>query len=277
MSGVGTLKSPSLKLQIACKRCESRTDVEAAARLSVTKQCATCRTDQRVTFHPVLAHAFSAIVGSLDLQACRAVDLLPSPFVVSCLECMEDQQCPDFQPGSSKWSTNCRECHHAISVRAARVVFATREEFKAMPKTNPGTSSRGGGGGSSSAQTMRGQPLPRQGTCSHYKQSHRWLRFPCCGKAFPCESCHDLVNDHPAEWAKRMICGYCGTEQTYTGTKPCAFCNKRLTGGSGSKAHWEGGHGARNAQKLSHKDNKKHAGMNKTVSRKAAARAEKKK
>ena len=27
-----------------------------------------------------------------------------------------------------------------------------------------------------------GQNLPANGTCRHYKKSHRWLRFPCCGK-----------------------------------------------------------------------------------------------
>uniref|UniRef100_A0A1I8JQZ7 C3H1-type domain-containing protein n=1 Tax=Macrostomum lignano TaxID=282301 RepID=A0A1I8JQZ7_9PLAT len=30
-----------------------------------------------------------------------------------------------------------------------------------------------------------GQPLPSNGTCRHYKRSYRWLRFPCCGRAFP--------------------------------------------------------------------------------------------
>ena len=32
-------------------------------------------------------------------------------------------------------------------------------------------------------------------------------RFPCCGKAFPCDVCHDSTEDHPMERANRMICG----------------------------------------------------------------------
>ena len=38
-------------------------------------------------------------------------------------------------------------------------------------------------------------------------------RFPCCGKVFPCDVCHDSTEDHPMERANRMICGYCSKEQ----------------------------------------------------------------
>ena len=34
-------------------------------------------------------------------------------------------------------------------------------------------------------------PLPKNGTCKHYKKSFRWLRFPCCAKMYPCEECHE--------------------------------------------------------------------------------------
>ena len=34
-----------------------------------------------------------------------------------------------------------------------------------------------------------GRPLPNKGTCAHYKHSYRWLRFPCCGRAYPCAAC----------------------------------------------------------------------------------------
>jgi hypothetical protein len=35
----------------------------------------------------------------------------------------------------------------------------------------------------------RGQ-LPDLGKCAHFKKSRRWLRWSCCGKAFPCPICH---------------------------------------------------------------------------------------
>ena len=42
---------------------------------------------------------------------------------------------------------------------------------------------------------------------------HYIYRFPCCGKVYPCDVCHDTAEDHPMEIANRMICGYCSREQ----------------------------------------------------------------
>jgi hypothetical protein len=39
---------------------------------------------------------------------------------------------------------------------------------------------------------VEGQPLPANGGCQHFKKSLRWLRFKCCGRAFPCPICHEL-------------------------------------------------------------------------------------
>jgi len=39
-------------------------------------------------------------------------------------------------------------------------------------------------------------------------------RFPCCGKAYPCDKCHDENEvDHEMKFANRMICGFCAKEQ----------------------------------------------------------------
>ena len=39
-------------------------------------------------------------------------------------------------------------------------------------------------------------------------------RFPCCGKAYPCDVCHDSAEkDHEMKFANRMICGFCAKEQ----------------------------------------------------------------
>ena len=59
-----------------------------------------------------------------------------------------------------------------------------------------------------------GQALPENGTCKHYKKSFRWMRFPCCGKCYPCDKCHeDAEGGHEMEQATRMICGFCSKEQ----------------------------------------------------------------
>ncbi|KAG0292615.1 hypothetical protein BGZ96_003950 [Linnemannia gamsii] len=114
-----------------------------------------------------------------------------------------------------------------------------------------------------------GEPLPRKGACDHYKKSRRWFRFPCCSKIYPCHLCHDEkeLESHESEYAKRMICGHCSREQVVS-DKPCV-CGKtpmRTAGGSG--AFWEGGEGMRDRVKMSHKDSRKHKGLNKTVAKK---------
>ena len=58
-----------------------------------------------------------------------------------------------------------------------------------------------------------GEQLPKRGTCKHYRKSYRWLRFPCCGRAYPCDVCHNDVETHECEFANRMICGFCSKEQ----------------------------------------------------------------
>lgn len=108
---------------------------------------------------------------------------------------------------------------------------------------------------------QKGKPLPEKGVCKHYKQSHRWLRyhshrglshfthltrkcrrrthsesltppsairFPCCGRAYPCDVCHDENQDHPMELATRMICGYCAKEQVSCSPEPRADFTIRL-------------------------------------------------
>jgi hypothetical protein len=75
------------------------------------------------------------------------------------------------------------------------------------------------------------------------------LRFPCCGKAFPCDVCHETREDHPYELANRMICGFCAKEQPYTSGKPCIACKSSLTGTT-SSGFWEGGQGCRNKAKM---------------------------
>lgn len=112
-----------------------------------------------------------------------------------------------------------------------------------------------------------GTPLPERGTCKHYKRSFRWLRFPCCGMLFPCDSCHDASAGHPSEWATRMVCGLCSREQTFT-KDACKFCHGTATGAASSR-YWEGGKGTRDQTKLARGDSRKHRGAGKTTSNKS--------
>lgn len=111
-----------------------------------------------------------------------------------------------------------------------------------------------------------GQPLPERGTCKHYGKSCRWLRFPCCGRLYPCDTCHDAEADHPHEWAKRMVCGLCSREQPFS-KDPCSHCGADVTGKGGGR-FWEGGKGTRDRTKMAKGDSRKHAGAGKTHSKK---------
>ena len=76
-----------------------------------------------------------------------------------------------------------------------------------------------------------GKPLPNKGACKHFKHSYRWLRFPCCGRCYPCATCHAL-SECPAAalgaWATRMVCGKCSREMAYS-DKPCEHCGNTFT------------------------------------------------
>ena len=94
------------------------------------------------------------------------------------------------------------------------------------------------------------------------------FRFPCCGKAYPCDDCHnDVEKEHDMELAKHMICGFCAQEQAIFDN--CCRCGKTLTKTTSSKSHWEGGNGCRNKTTMSKKENKKFSGLSKTLSNRA--------
>jgi len=121
-----------------------------------------------------------------------------------------------------------------------------------------------------------GGPLPNTGTCKHYRLSFRWFRFPCCGKAYACDECHDLVSDHESAYAKQIICGFCSSEQR-SDQKICVKCSKAFTQ-EVSSVFWEGGKGCRDKAKMSNKDDRKFKNSdNKTISNKKKSQLEKNK
>ena len=71
----------------------------------------------------------------------------------------------------------------------------------------------------------------------------RWLRFPCCGRRFACDLCHEEGTDgHEMKWAQRMVCGYCSKEQALG--EQCNHCGKRIArsarGAIGAATHhWQ--------------------------------------
>jgi hypothetical protein len=73
---------------------------------------------------------------------------------------------------------------------------------------------------------------------------------------YACDKCHDEGEEHPNEWANRMICGWCSREQNYR-PEDCGFCHGVLVGKRGGGGFWEGGKGTRDRVRMSRKDKRK--------------------
>ena len=111
--------------------------------------------------------------------------------------------------------------------------------------------------------------------CRHYRHSHRWLRFPCCGARYACDLCHEEGADHEAVWAKAMVCGYCSTEQPCDSR--CRACGRRLAATAAApqgrrSTYWEGGEGQRDPRRMSKKDPRKYRLLRRMKDKAAAAR-----
>ncbi|XP_051808005.1 uncharacterized protein si:dkey-24l11.2 isoform X2 [Acanthochromis polyacanthus] len=260
-----TVAAQQITVCLQCNRCKVTADLTLNGRTPCAAQCDKCNAGINAAFRPCLLHHYSDVLGYLDLHNATPADLVlqECELNVGCLSCSQEGPVQNLLYGQAK-EFNCEHCHGKLSI----LVESTR--FQYIPPHTNKTGSR-----DVHFKTIRdpavqkGKPLPEKGTCKHFKQSHRWLRFPCCGRTYPCDVCHDEHQDHPMELATRMLCGYCAKEQPYGNGKPCISCGSMMTRGTRT-SHWEGGLGCRNKVKMSKNDRQKYANSNKTVSRKAA-------
>ncbi|KAK7891562.1 hypothetical protein WMY93_023525 [Mugilogobius chulae] len=262
-----TVMTQKITVCLRCNRCKVSAELTLSAGALCVAQCEKCSSDIRAAFTPSILHPYSTVLGHLQLHNTTALDLLLNRclFTVGCLSCSQDTTVENLSYGQIK-ELNCEHCHekHSIAVESAKFVLIQPRSCKTGPSTNPVHLKN-----IRDPAVQKGKPLPDKGTCKHYRQSHRWLRFPCCGRAYPCDVCHDEDQDHLMELATRMICGYCAKEQSYGNAKPCVSCGSMMTKGSRT-SHWEGGQGCRNKVKMCRNDRQKYANTNKTISRKAA-------
>nr|XP_057930762.1 uncharacterized protein si:dkey-24l11.2 [Doryrhamphus excisus] len=261
-----TVVSEYITVCLQCNRCKVTADLALNGKTACAAQCEKCNASISAAFRPCMLHHYSDVLGYLDLQNAVPSDLVLQEchLTVGCLSCSQESSLQNLCYGQTK-EANCENCHGKLSLLAESARFQYIQ-----PRSKTGPSAR-----SVNLKTVRdpavqkGKPLPEKGACKHYKQSHRWLRFPCCGRAYPCDVCHDEDQDHPMELATRMICGYCAKEQPYSNGKPCISCGSMMTRGANT-SHWEGGLGCRNKVKMCRNDRQKYANSNKTVSKKAS-------
>ncbi|GFQ96568.1 uncharacterized protein C18H10.09 [Trichonephila clavata] len=274
IEGVAALSCKKLAITINCIRCKTPCNSVLLPNKNLTKVCAKCSKSMELNFNPSILHQFSNILGIIYLLECQAVDvnLVECAFLLDCFSCAKQVPVDSLHYGQKQilW---CKLCNQKLilsieSVKfqgTASTVTATNVEVvtkKATLKKGP--------------VIKEGCPLPDLGACKHYKKSYRWLRFPCCGRLYPCDICHDEKEaDHDMKYASRMICGFCSKEQPYSKEKPCLSCSSSMVNKSGP--FWEGGKGCRNTVLMSRTDKHKYSGMNKTISKKSQSTGKKKK
>lgn len=257
---IAVLECSTLNLTVNCSRCKTANDIQGVVAgpygregKAVGVACSQCNQTMVVAFRKNLIHNFNHCAGYLDLEGCVPFDMMPSLFVPTCMNCSESfpQPLKGLQSGFSA-TVNCRVCHIRMTVRIPQCTFELIDDYvipaERLKKIHVRKRTKENLG------IKIGDPLPNEGTCRHYKKSHRWLRFSCCGKVFPCDKCHDDVSMHVAEHANRMLCGACSREQTIT--KECEHCGYSYIPRHSS--HWEGGRGMRDQTRMSKKDSRKY-------------------
>lgn len=250
--GIELLQITILNISTKCQRCKTLNDITGLRPSSGTDKkstsCKKCGTHLTASFRQEFVHQNSTRAGFIDVTGCTVADMLPSTFVPTCGKCSTASQGLVSVRGEAVTNV-CRECHGRFTFKIPQVKFLAISAGSALPPTlGPRRKQEKLG-------LHAGEPLPNRGACAHYRRSHRWFRFSCCSKVYPCDQCHDKDEDHVNEWANRMVCGWCSREQNYA-VEACAFCGRSVIGRKG-KGFWEGGKGTRDRVKMSRKDKRK--------------------
>ncbi|KAH6679615.1 hypothetical protein B0J14DRAFT_473115 [Halenospora varia] len=250
--GVEVLEVVVLNISVKCERCKDMTEIKGLKNaITKSESCKKCASPLTVGFRRDLVHAHAVRAGFLDLEGCIVNDMLPSTFLPTCSQCSEVYPTPGIVSVCGETTSNiCRECHQKFTFKIPSVKFLRISSSHLPPAAGPRRKKETLG-------LTPGTELPKRGRCRHYTKSYRWFRFSCCQKVYACDKCHDESEDHPNEWANRMICGWCSREGNYR-PEDCGFCHGVLTGKRGGGGFWEGGKGTRDRVRMSRKDPRKH-------------------
>ncbi|CAO3645776.1 unnamed protein product [Cunninghamella blakesleeana] len=288
LENISFFRCISLYILVKCNRCKSTIDIEnllpidsntkdqnsdkgkntATTKNERITSCSTCNSIIGAKFYSELIHDHASSMGLLQLSGCKAFDVLSSTFMGSCLSCLEDlNHTIRAAPNERPISIACFQCHTKITVALNEYRFINIGEDGQSFKIDTSTVVLKKKKKKDELFTV-GQPLPNEGTCSHYSRSKRWFRFPCCGKLYPCDVCHDSKEDHSSERALRHICGMCSKEQSAIGNKPCSLCGYEFDKSHHKGTFWNGGEGVRNQALMDRNETRKHRGLHKTTSKK---------
>ncbi|PFH59043.1 hypothetical protein XA68_12902 [Ophiocordyceps unilateralis] len=259
LQGIELLEIRTLSVRVKCDRCRTANEMTGLRPgAETTSGCSKCTAVLRATFSPQLVHANSNRAGWIEVTGGKATELLPSTFAPTCSRCSTTSAGLVSVPGE-RVTNVCRECHGKFTFVVGQVRFLQPAAVGLDTNQGPGPGTAAGRRRAEAARLgLRvGEELPGRGACGHYRKSHRWFRFSCCGRVHACDRCHDEAEDHVNEWANRMICGWCSREQRYA-VEACGFCGRAVIGRRGKGAFWEGGKGTRDRRTMSRKDPRKY-------------------
>lgn len=264
-----------MTIGVTCTRCSHSQQITLSGLYkddNHTKyRCQKCAVIAEVTLNPCFLHERSLTLGYLDVSTCTINDVTRFSLRATCMDCQDAYILHDLARGV-RGEASCPECMHKLAFQAKSLAI---EDVDGAPLASQSKKATSGKAKSKAPQQRitEGQPLPNQGACEHFKKSLRWLRFTCCGRAFPCPICHEKSDCEAADMgviAARMICGKCSAEQNFANS-PCRACGFAM--GKGRAAQfWEGGGGARSSTALSKKDSRKNQGVSRSGAKKTASK-----
>ncbi|KAH6713854.1 hypothetical protein BKA61DRAFT_606675 [Leptodontidium sp. MPI-SDFR-AT-0119] len=252
LHGIELLEVVTLNISVKCERCKETTEIRGLKDgTTKSSSCRKCTSPLNVTFRRDFLHAHAVRAGFLDLEGCTVGDMLPSTFIPTCSQCSTAYPLPGITSVQGESTSNiCRECHQKFTFKIPSVKFLRISSTDRLPPSSGPRRKR------ETLGLTIGTELPKRGRCRHYTKSYRWFRFSCCSKVYTCDKCHDEAEDHPNEWANRMICGWCSREQNYR-PEDCGVCHGSLVGKKSVGGFWEGGKGTRDKVRMSRKDKRK--------------------
>lgn len=247
-----------INLILVCNKCKLSNkhhltfDVVNYGTISKEFECSSCK--QQCICYAANKLCTSQDKQILNLYYCNACPVIFSQIVfhVLCESCSKPVHITVLI--NNKTEVNCHTCNAAMVFQVNNPTFV-RPKNPLLVKTQAKKIK------SKKIQLNKGEPLPNNGACSHFKKSFKYFVWNCCKIPYACPICHDNANDHNAEGsASKIICGFCSKiHKAHVSECDCgsSFTAKVTT-------HWEGGKGCRNQITMSRKDRHKYKNMNKS-------------
>jgi DNA-directed RNA polymerase subunit RPC12/RpoP len=76
LEGIGTITCMKIKVVVHCSRCKESCDLKLSANRAVGTTCAKCNHQMLVNFRPAMMHQMSHNLGYLDVDGCKASDVI---------------------------------------------------------------------------------------------------------------------------------------------------------------------------------------------------------